>query len=142
MAAFHHSDEYFNKLITGVTRHILLVDDEKDIAYTTKVGLEHRGFKVTAFTEPMEAINDFRAGEYSILLTDIGMEMMDGYRLYRKLQEIDAKIKVCFLTGHPEYSREFRMYFPTLDEKCFITKPISLGQLADRISSIIDKKEE
>lgn len=135
-----HSDEDAKKLATGVTRHILLVDDEKDIVTTVKAGLEFRGFKVTAYTEPMRAIDTFRVGEYSLLLTDIQMANMSGYELYRKLHDIDRKLRVCFLTGHPEYSDGFRSFFPTMDERCFVTKPTTLGQLADRISSIIDTR--
>jgi FixJ family two-component response regulator len=97
------------------------------------LGLKH-------FIKPMEAKEDFRAGEYLLLLTDISMEGMGGYDLYNKLHDIDNNLKVCFLTGHPKYSTGFRTFFPTMDEKCFVTKPINFSQLADRILSIIDTK--
>lgn len=101
-------------------------------------GLKLRGFKVTTSVNASKTVDDFKANEYSLLLTDIQMPQMNGYELYRKLHEIDAKMKVCFLTGHNEYSEEFRTYYPNMDEKCFVNKPIRLNQLADRLSSILD----
>ena len=49
---------------------------------------------------------------------------MNGFELYKKMQNIDKKLKVCFITAFEDYSEEFKQSFPELDEtKCFARKP-------------------
>ena len=139
------SDEAIKKGSGNATRHVLYVDDEPDLFLSVgepdlflSVGelLRHNGFKVTTYANGDEAVKIFKVKEFDLLLADIQMPGMGGYELYRKVHEIDASIKVCFFTGHNEYGEQFRTQYPTMDEKCFVTKPISPRQLADRLSSI------
>ncbi|MGG7378428.1 response regulator transcription factor, partial [Escherichia coli] len=57
---------------------ILLVDDEPDIAYLVKVGLERNGFRVDGYTDPILALQNFKSGLYQLLVLDIKMPKMDG----------------------------------------------------------------
>ena len=116
----------------------MFVDNGQDTLTVLGKGLEQRGFTVTTNFSALKVMENFKEKEFSLLLADIQMPAMSGYDLYRKLYQIDPKIKVCFLSGHGEYSEAFRIIFPQMDEKCFMTKPVSTGQLADRLSSIID----
>ncbi len=75
-----------------------MVDDELDIILTLKKVLEESGFfQVDAFNDAESAIFKFRSGVYDLALLDIRMPKMDGFQLYRKLMEIDNKIKICLL---------------------------------------------
>ena len=132
------SDEHKKKLKTGITRHILVVDNDCDNLNVISKGLEMRGFLTTTSDNPSKAADDFKADKFACLLTDVQMPQMNGYELYRIVHEIDPSMKVCFLTGHNEYSEQFRTYFPDMDEKCFVNKPIRISHLADRLTSIID----
>lgn len=132
------SDETIKKGLGGGTRHILYVDDEPDLLLSLGELLRYRGFKVTISASGDEAIQNFKSNEFDLLLTDIKMPNMGGYELYRELRVLDPRIKVCFFTGHNEYVEQFRTQFPSMDEKCFVTKPISPRQLADRITAILD----
>jgi hypothetical protein len=38
-----------------------LVDDEHDITFSIRIGLENNGFAVDAFNDPQEALSNFRA---------------------------------------------------------------------------------
>ena len=44
------------------------------------------------------------------------MPQMNGFELYKKLSQIDSKVKVCFVTAFEEYYSEFKSEFPDLDE--------------------------
>jgi DNA-binding response OmpR family regulator len=51
---------------------ILLVDDEPDICLTFKEGIERcNGYSVDAFERPWEALQNFRAGKYELVLLDV-----------------------------------------------------------------------
>jgi DNA-binding response OmpR family regulator len=51
----------------------LLVDDEPDLVYLVKRGLERNGFQVDGFTDPILALQNFKGGVYGLLLLDIKM---------------------------------------------------------------------
>ena len=61
-------------------KRILVVDDEPDLTYTLKIGLEDTGsFEVDAFNDPELALSAFKPGNYDFLLIDIRMPKMNGY---------------------------------------------------------------
>lgn len=116
---------------------ILLVDDERDINTVVKKGLERVGFKVRAFNNPLDALSNFEAGSYDVALLDIRMPSMNGFELYKKLREIDSKIKVCFITAFEMYEEEFKKLFRSYEVRCFIKKPIKLTDLIVEIEKIL-----
>lgn len=116
---------------------ILLVDDERDINTVVKKGLERVGFKVRAFNNPLDALSKFEAGSYDVAILDIRMPSMNGFELYKKLREIDSKIKVCFITAFEMYEEEFKKLFPSYEVRCFIKKPIKLTDLIVEIEKIL-----
>ncbi|HZA61484.1 MAG TPA: response regulator, partial [Nitrososphaeraceae archaeon] len=69
--------------------NILVVDDDPDIAYVLKQGLQKNRFLVNAFTNPEEALQNFKsnAESYCLMLSDIRMPGMSGIQLARKVKE-------------------------------------------------------
>jgi DNA-binding response OmpR family regulator len=128
-------------------KKIMLVDDEPDITFGLRIGLEDNGFKVDAFNDPRLALSNFKPGSYDILLLDIRMPKMDGFELCQEIKKIDNKVKVCFMTAFDElYFEQFKKRFPMMDTGCFIRKPISIDDLAAevnaKLSSSATKKAE
>jgi DNA-binding NtrC family response regulator len=61
-------------------KKILIIDDEVDITFTFKVGLEDT---VNTFNDPQELLLNFKPVMYDLLLIDIRMPKMSGYELYK-----------------------------------------------------------
>src|SRR5919112_746897 len=80
-------------------RIILIVDDEPDITSSLKMGLEYNGFEVHTFNDSIEALSNFKAGLYDLVLLDIKMPKMNGFELCQEIKKEDEKVKVCFLTA-------------------------------------------
>src|ERR687885_2949110 len=116
-------------------KRILLVDDEQDIAFTFSIGLEDNGFAVDTFNDPQEALSNFKAGLYDLLLIDVKMPKMNGFELYREIEKIDNKPKICFITAFEVYYKSLRELFPTVKVDCYIKKPITTDDLVQRIKS-------
>jgi CheY-like chemotaxis protein len=126
----------FSDLNTTNNGHILLVDDEEDIARLFKIALERAGFNVDVYIDPLQSLSNYRAGTYDLLLLDIKMPEMNGFELYKRIRQIDDKSKVCFMTAFEEYYDEFRKIFPGLkNNECFIRKPISMNDLIKSVKS-------
>jgi two-component system response regulator ChvI len=120
------------------TYKILVVDDERDITSVIVKGLKSNGFEVDSYNNPILALEKFRVDAYDLLIIDIKMPKMNGFELYKKMKEIDNKVKVCFLTAIEYYNDEFRMAFPKLTMRCFADKPISIDSLAKIIKQELE----
>jgi two-component system, cell cycle sensor histidine kinase and response regulator CckA len=118
---------------------LLVVDDDPDNAQVIKLGLLKCGFLVDAFTNPEEALQNFKsnAESYSLILSDIWMKSMSGIRLAEKAKEVNLNVKILLLTGSEMGSKEFSEYSASASIDGFIQKPISIRKLADKISSLI-----
>jgi DNA-binding response OmpR family regulator len=116
-------------------KKILFVDDDPDITWLSKTGLERNGFEVQTFETPISALENFKPGSYDLLLLDIKMRDMDGFELYDKLRKMDNNISVCFLTAaYPNYKQRY----PWLAKECFITKPVAFERLVNTINSVLN----
>ena len=131
------NDLKYDRLLTSVQAkkyRVMIVDDEQDITTIFKMGLENNQFIVTAFNDPVEAFSEFRPGLYDLVILDIRMPGMNGFQLYRRIRDVDNKVKVCFLTAFDESRAEFRTSFPFLEEvKCYLKKPITVRDLVRRL---------
>ena len=122
--------------MNGNKKKILIIDDEVDLTFTFKVGLEDTGlFTVDTLNDPQDMLFNFKPSMYDLLLIDMRMPQMSGYELYKEIRKIDAKIKVIFLTASPfEVLQEV---FPTFDKNYYILKPVEIAELIKRINDII-----
>ena len=112
---------------------ILLVDDEPDVIFTFKMGLEANGFVVDAFEDPVLALSNFKPGFYGLLLLDVKMPQINGFDLYEKIKKIDSEVKACFITAHEVYYESLREIFPTMDLDCYV-KPIQIEDLVKHVN--------
>jgi two-component system, OmpR family, response regulator ChvI len=118
---------------------LLLVDDEPDIIFTFKKGLEANGFVVDAYNDPVLALSNFKPGVYGLLLLDVKMPQINGFELYEKIKKIDTEVKACFITAHEVYYESLREIFPTMDLDCYV-KPIEIEDLVNHVKAELASK--
>ncbi|HKU48310.1 MAG TPA: response regulator [Nitrososphaera sp.] len=114
---------------------VFVVDDEQDITAIVKRGLEHHGFKVTAFNSPIKALAHYSPGAFDIILLDIRMPEMTGFELARSIWDTDRNVHICFMTSFEIYEGEAAKVFPSMGNRCFLRKPITIEQLARHINT-------
>ncbi len=103
---------------------ILIVDDEPDITLSFKMILEGNGFNVDTYNDPLNAIKNFKAGSYDLVILDIRMPKMDGFQLYEELRKIEEKVKVVFITAFDINYEGLRKMYPELRIDSFVRKPV------------------
>jgi DNA-binding response OmpR family regulator len=79
---------------------IMIIDDDVDITNLFEIYLESNGYNVDAYTNPVEAFNNFRKNSHDLIILDLKMPKMDGMILYHKIKEIDDKVIICFTTAN------------------------------------------
>jgi CheY-like chemotaxis protein len=115
-------------------RRILIVDDDPDITKTYGLVLEDSGlYEVDTYNEPLIAMQNFRPNFYDLALLDIRMPQMNGFELSNKIENIDHKIKVCFISAYNVEDKALREKYPSLQIKCFLPKPIAVSDLLKRL---------
>jgi CheY-like chemotaxis protein len=127
-----------SKVQKNKNKRILLVDDEYDVNLVIKLVLEENGFKVDSFTDASEALEDFRAGLYDLVILDVKLPTMDGFSLYEKIKKMDDKVIICFLTAADKaYYEILKKHYPSVNENCVIHKPVDNECLLRQIKSIL-----
>jgi len=124
-------------------KNILVVDDEPDITFTIRDILEDNGgFRVVSFNDPIRALKSYKIDFYDLVIIDIKMPKMDGFKLYTNIRAKDSKVKICFLTASEMYYEKFRKisyeFSKIIEEECFIQKPIKAKDLIKKIEDKID----
>ena len=127
-------------------KRILVVDDEPDVALTFKVGLEgyyfqdnERGrFEVRTYNDPVLALSEFKAHFYDLMLVDVYMPKMNGFQLYEKLLELDANVRICFMSAAEINIQALREVYPKLGFGCFMIKPLTIEYLVKRLLVELD----
>jgi DNA-binding response OmpR family regulator len=121
-------------------KRILIIDDNSDIAFTLRIGLENNdaNMKVYSYDNPINALIDFKPNFYDLLLIDVNMPLMDGFELCEKLLQKDINVKVCFMTSGEINIDAAREVHPLKSIGCFIKKPITIDALARRIKKELE----
>ncbi|MFN2369324.1 MAG: response regulator, partial [Desulfurivibrionaceae bacterium] len=119
--------------------HILLVDDEKNIARIFKQILEQFGYKVTAHYSSIETLETFRAApdSFDLVLTDQRMPWQSGMELAAKIREIRPDMPIILCTGYSSSIDEKEA--KEIGIKRIIMKPISAAALANNIREVLDQ---
>jgi two-component system catabolic regulation response regulator CreB/two-component system response regulator ChvI len=113
---------------------ILVVDDDRDIVYSIKSGLQLYGYKVDAFDRASSAL-ECDSSNYDAAVVDIRMPEMSGFDLARRLWNQNRDLQICFLSAFEIYEKEAKSAFPSLFSHCFLRKPLEIGVLAKHIES-------
>ena len=114
----------------------MIIDDDKDITNLFAIFLEYNGYIVDAYTNPVEAINNFRKNSYDLIILDLKMPKMDGMTLYHKIKEIDNNVIICFTTADINYIEDLRKGIIDI-EKIVLYKPVLLKDLKNKIDSLL-----
>jgi DNA-binding response OmpR family regulator len=120
-------------------KRILVVDDNSDIVFTLRIGLESDPImQVYSYDNPVTALLEFKPNFYDLLLIDVNMPMMDGFQLCEKLLQKDLNVRVCFMTAGEINMDAAREVHPLKSIGCFIKKPITTEQLLGHIRAELE----
>ncbi|HET7643194.1 MAG TPA: response regulator [Nitrososphaeraceae archaeon] len=125
----------------NISPRIMVVDDERDILSIIKRGLESKNrFRVDTFMDAESALESLKKKPndyYDLVLTDIRMPKINGFELYRRIKESNPQMKIVFITAFEINKEEFTKVIPSLDVLDFISKPVSMSILINKLNSIL-----
>ncbi|MEH2008869.1 PAS domain S-box protein [Nostoc sp.] len=128
-------------LLAGV--QILLVDDQADVREFFSFALEQYGATVTTVESAAEALETLAQSKPDILLSDIGMPLMDGYMLLREVRKLPPEqggqipaIALTAYAGEINYNQAMAAGFQK-----HLPKPIDPVELATAIVNLMQQNQ-
>ena len=115
---------------------ILIIDDDKDTNNLFKIYLEHDGFQVDSYTDPVDALYYFKKGKYDLVLLDLKMPQIDGIGMFQALKNRDDEVSICLITANTSYLEQLKEKIPKI-EKYLIYKPILLKNLKEKVEALV-----
>ncbi|MGO8696715.1 MAG: response regulator [Limisphaerales bacterium] len=80
-------------------KHILSIDDEKDIRELLQEVLTIKGYRVTAVAEPDKAMKVVQEDPPDLIIMDFQIEEGDGFVLIEDIKKLGPNIPILLLTG-------------------------------------------
>jgi DNA-binding response OmpR family regulator len=120
------------------SKTVLIIDDDPDVTMVFSLGLQDEGFDVYTYNDPLEALSQFRPNFYDLILIDINMPKMNGIELAIQILELDANVKICFITAGEANIEVLRELYPTRSIGCYIKKPVTIEELVKRVKAELE----
>ncbi|MBN2104898.1 response regulator [bacterium] len=118
---------------------VLLVDDEDVIRRMGKRMLEKYGYQVILARNGEEAIKIFKDHHVDLVILDMIMPKLDGFRTLGRLQKIDSKVKALLFTGNITEEGQKRCKEAGFVD--LVTKPFETGDFLQIVRDAIDQKK-
>jgi DNA-binding NtrC family response regulator len=115
--------------------HVLVVDDERDMAESCGYFLERAGMRVSLAFSGDQALELLDKHEFVLVITDLKMPRMTGLALLDAIKSRDSSIEVLLITGYPE----IKTAVDAIKRGAFdyITKPFDEAALMERVEKAL-----
>lgn len=114
---------------------VLVVEDEPDIAQFLYQGLGEAGYAVDLAQDGATALNFFLAAEYDLILLDIMLPKVDGFRLLGELRTRNIQTPVLVLTARDTVGDRIRGLDTGADD--YLAKPFAFSELLARMRALL-----
>jgi DNA-binding response OmpR family regulator len=115
-------------------RHILVIEDEPDIARGLRDALEFEQFEVTTAGQGQEGIRCLREHGADLVILDLMLPDMNGFTVCEEMRRSHPVVPIIMLTARSQETDKIRGLEVGADD--YVTKPFSVGELVARINAI------
>ena len=114
-----------------------VIEDDADIAFTTRVALERESYAVTTFRNGHEGLLGVQQGGFDFLILDLNLPDLDGFTICRELRRDHATAKLPILMLTARTSEADRIMGLELGADDYLVKPFSVRELLARMGAIL-----
>jgi len=117
---------------------VLLVEDDKMIGAAVAEALKDSAYAVDWVRDGVLAIEAVRNETYDIALLDLGLPMMDGLEVLKKVRAGSGRLPVIILTARDGLSD--RIHGLDLGADDYLVKPFEIGELLARMRAVLRRE--
>lgn len=115
--------------------HILLIEDDRDLAAGLTDALELEGYRVTLAADGSAGLKAALSSEYNLVILDAMLPRLSGFDLLKELRAHSSEVLVLMLTARAQEMDKVRGLKLGADD--YVTKPFSITELMARIGALL-----
>ena len=115
--------------------HVLIIEDQHDIAANIWDFLERRGYSVDHAPDGERGLAAAMAGNIDVIVLDLGLPKLDGLELCQRLRAAGHGVPILMLTARDTLDDKLRGFDAGADD--YLVKPFAMRELEARIASLI-----
>ena len=122
-----------------MTRKILIIEDDKDIAHLVQLHLRDAGHEVKVAYDGKVGLDLALSNLYDLIILDLLLPGMDGLEICKRVRAASAYTPILMLTARStELDRVLGLEIGADD---YLTKPFSIPELLARVKAIFRREE-
>jgi DNA-binding response OmpR family regulator len=121
--------------MSGDKKRILIVEDEKPLAHALELKLEHEGYTVELAQNGKQCLDLIDSKDFDIVLLDLMMPVLDGFKVLEQLQQKERKPAVFVLSNLSQQEDEARVYALGA-QKYFVKADTQLSMIIDEVKKV------
>lgn len=110
---------------------VLIIEDDPRVALIIQRGLESIGIASDVALDGEIGLKYFSSRLYHLIILDIGLPDMSGYKVCREIRLLNKDIPVLFLTALSDLDRKLEGFDAGADD--YIVKPFEIQELLARV---------
>jgi DNA-binding response OmpR family regulator len=116
---------------------LLLVEDDDALRFIVKDNLEQNNYQVDVAENGQEAIDLFEKKQYHLIILDVMLPKIDGFKVAEHIRKTDENIPIIFLTARS--MTEDKITGLTIGGDDYIPKPFSMEELLLKIKIFLKR---
>jgi DNA-binding response OmpR family regulator len=122
-----------------MTRKILIIEDDKDIAHLVQLHLRDAGHEVKVAYDGKAGLDLALSNLYDLIILDLLLPEVDGLEICKRVRAASAYTPILMLTARStELDRVLGLEIGADD---YLTKPFSIPELLARVKAIFRREE-
>lgn len=114
---------------------ILVVEDDKNLNKSICLFLAQKGFEAQGCFDGEEALDLLYKTSFDLVISDIMMPKVDGYKLLENVRKLDKSIPFIFMTAKEDFPSKQKGFNAGVDD--YLVKPVDLQELYLRINALL-----
>lgn len=123
-----------------MTKRVLVIEDSPDMGHALIANLEMEGYEAQWAEDGARGLGRVRDWEPHLVILDVNLPDLDGYRVLRTLREEGLRIPVLILSGLGEEVNKVRGFRLGADD--YVTKPFGVMELLARVEALLRRSGE
>ena len=124
----------------AVPPHVLLMEDEVNVAKGLEMVLTEEGYGVDLATSGSDALDAFKGNGFDLLVADLRLPDIDGLDVVRQVKEEHPETKVVVITGYPSVSTAVES--AKIGVSDYLRKPFTDDDFLSAVGLALQEREE
>ncbi|HEX9278741.1 MAG TPA: response regulator transcription factor [Casimicrobiaceae bacterium] len=120
-------------------RHVLVIEDDPDIAQMLALNLRDEGYLVALEHEGEAGLARLRHERHHLLILDLMLPGMDGWSVCREVRQMPDYVPIIIVSAKDKESH--RVLGLELGADDYVTKPFSLPELVARVRAVLRRMD-